>query len=84
MLPDRSRASGRRTDGVEPDQSTAAVDAPGDRNTRGGPRLHTPTQAAALLTVPESWLRLLRQRRVPCGVLQSRYWQLPASRGLYR
>lgn len=70
MLHDRSRASGRRTAGVEPDQSTTAVNAPGNRDTRGGPRLHTPAQAAALLTVPESWLRRQAgRRRIPCTFL---------------
>jgi excisionase family DNA binding protein len=34
---------------------------------KADPRLHTPAQAAELLTVPESWLRRQAgRRRIPC------------------
>ena len=44
-----------------------------DSDTHAGPRLHTPAQAAALLTVSECWLRRQAgQRRIPCTFLGRR------------
>lgn len=41
-----------------------------DRDVHDGPRVHTPAQAAELLTVSESWLRRQAgQRRIPCTYL---------------
>jgi excisionase family DNA binding protein len=43
---------------------------PLDRDVHAGPRVHTPAQAAELLTVSESWLRRQAgQRRIPCTFL---------------
>lgn len=39
-------------------------------NGASAPRVHTPAEAAALLTVPESWLRRQAgQRKLPCTFL---------------
>lgn len=52
----------------QPPNDTAATVPDGQRDR--APRLHTPAAAAALLTVPESWLRRAAgQRKLPCTFL---------------
>ncbi|WP_368732276.1 helix-turn-helix domain-containing protein [Solihabitans fulvus] len=44
--------------------------APTTHSEASAPRVHTPTEAATLLTVPESWLRRQAgQRKLPCTFL---------------
>jgi excisionase family DNA binding protein len=48
----------------------ANATAPTADNQASAPRLHTPAEAAMLLTVPESWLRRQAgQRKLPCTFL---------------
>jgi excisionase family DNA binding protein len=68
--PGRTGRSRRPGDARQRQSDGRGTDSPAGSDVSGPPRLYTPTEAAAVLTVRESWLRRQAgQRRIPCTFL---------------